>query len=295
MAIFGFIFLLGLMNIPRGIQSRSSWKRTTGKIKNFGVSYGTAEVTYDYDVDGQTLTSSGIVPGPIAGYQSGIRVPKSVYLNPDGTLKFPPGSETTVYYNPARPNDAVLIPGISPGLWKGLLFPLIFAGLIWMGYQHWPWVEKRALLFFGALFTAASIWIFCYGLACNGRYRRTRAFPSTHGTLLKAEVVFSQGNGQNNSGGFVPSVQFEYEVNGQLFQSRQFPALNARAMQNKPQKVQARLDALKEQKPLVVFYDAVAPWDAFLEHGPKWGAFAPMLMAIPFFAFGLFALLKHSH
>jgi hypothetical protein len=292
--ILGFILVLMLMNIPRGLQSQHSWVRTNGRIQTFGVSYGMAEVAYEYEANGEKLVGNAIVPGPLAGYSKGIKARKSAYLDSNGRLKFTPGGEVPVYYNPANFNDAALVTGIQPGLWRGIASVLLIFALGVAGFTHWAWVERNAMVWFGATFCGGAAILAGYGLVCARRNQRSRQFPSTRGRLLEAKVAFDAGNNEGG-GGFIPVVRFEYEVGGERFTSRQLTALSARVIQNNPQKVQAQLEQWKAQPDLTVFYDPQAPWDGFLQHGPTWGVFMPPLMGLAFAGFGVFMLLHHGH
>jgi len=116
------------------------------------------------------------------------------------------------------------------------------------------------------------------------RHLRTRDFPFTTGELLKAVVAYSS---DGESGGFAPSVEFAYTVDGVRYQSGQLTALSAQVMKRRQQDVQGMLDRLRAEPALTVFYDPKAPWDGFLKHGPVWGAVLPFFMGAAFGGVGI--------
>ena len=115
--------------IWRGCKSSSSWARTTARIKTFGITFGVPGVSYDYEVGGNRLTGSAIVPGVFAGKSQGTAIPKSTYLREDGSLRFPPNAEVDLFYDPKNPSDAALVTGLPPDIWKGVVLLSLFAGI----------------------------------------------------------------------------------------------------------------------------------------------------------------------
>jgi hypothetical protein len=110
------------------------------------------------------------------------------------------------------------------------------------------------------------------------RYWRSRQFPSVEGKLLKAEIS-SESAGE--SSGFVPQVEFEYEVDGTMYRSRQLTALNVSVLRARAVDVKPVIDALQAMPKLEVYYDPQAPWDAFLKHCPVLAVFVPLLIGVP--------------
>jgi hypothetical protein len=51
--------------------------------------------------------------------------------------------------------------------------------------------------------------------------------------------------------------------------------------------VQPLLEALQAKPDAQVFYDPIAPWDAFLQHGPIWGVFGMLAMGSVFVGVGI--------
>jgi hypothetical protein len=292
--LFG-LFLSGVMawsfcaQFLRERHCRLSWARTSGRIKKFCYHYGEVELLYEYTVEGRTLESGGILPGASRSLKpaSRVRVSKSFWLNPDGALKFKPGSEVEVFYDPQNPADAALATDNS--LFAGMPVRLILltAGLLNL------LVSARLLAkwqhFFPLLFICVGLAICGYSLACLRRHLRSRRFSSTGARLLSASVAYENSG---EGGGYAPRVEFEYTVDGVGYNSHQLTALSAVALSSRPAKVQAAIDRMKAAPCLTVYYDPRAPWDAFLRHGPVWGAYGPFLMGLAFTALGIFLIGK---
>ena len=286
-----FITLMLLSLVVRGVRSASSWVRTSGRIKSFGLSNGMPSVVYDYEAGGTLRTGKAIVPGPLSGKYAGqTSPPKATYLHSDGSLKFPPNAIVDVYVNPNDPADAALVPGIQMGIWKGFVLALACASapFIYSAYQSW-FAQNWGILF-SAVFFSAGIFLIYYGIRLLQRCLETRNCPSVPGRLLKAEVVYSSSS---ENGGYAPSVEFEYTVEGQLYESRQWTAIPVQVLTSR-QKAQAKVDAMRSEPQLTVYYNPHTPWEGILRPGPYWGAALPMLMGLAFAGVGLLSyFIKH--
>ncbi len=282
---FGGIIIWSVLAVVlRGIRSRASWSRGTARVKTFRFTYGVPNVTFEYSVDGRTFEGNKIVPGVSARSLSGTgsMLPKSVYLNPGGSLKFLPNTDVDVFYDRKNPGDSALVPGIQPGF--GKILPVVL-GLVF-ALTRFDWIQHHVIQLCAALFFCAGLAAFCWGWKCRSRHLRSRDFPSVPGRLLKAEIAYSSGGG-DSGGGWVPTVEFEYEVDGTIYQSGQMTALPAQVLKSKKADVQLMLDKLRAEAQPRVFYDPKAPWNGFLQHGPAWGVFAPMLMGLAFMGTGI--------
>lgn len=275
-----FILASFLAIIWRGNVSRMCWSRTEGRVKTFGVNNSIPCIVFEYHVGDKTFESNKLIPSSTP-WQYGKWIPReavlnSVYLRPDGTLKFPPNATVDVYYNPKNPKDSALVPGVHIGVGGFLMiagalaFSLWFAGAL-RGFEYWPFVFP-AIFFFGGLV------VLRMGLGNFNRYSRSRDFPSVQGRLLKADIAYMK---MDKGGGYVPRVEFGYEVDGADYRSRQLNALSIQVAQSQ-NKAQLVIDGLRSNPTPQVYYDPKAPWDAFLRHGPKAGFLAPFLMGFVF-------------
>jgi len=265
----------------RGWKSRTSWARTTASIKTFGISYGVPSVIYEYEVDGRKLTGNCIVPGAFAGGLRGTTPSKSVYLHADGSLKFPPNAEVDVFYDPKHPSDAALVTGIPAGIWKGFALILLLLGIAVSIYRYREWAGNHAGNLVLAGFGCCGFFLFGWSLKWLKDYARSRGFPSTSGHLLKAEIVYLNGGvGAGGSSGFVPAVEFEYEVNGSLYRSSQLTSVFFQTLHYRPKDVQPMIDRLRAEPNITVYFDPQAPWVGFLQHGSVWSALIPVFMGL---------------
>ena len=125
--------LHGLFNLLKSFESKK-WKETTGKIissqvvkdirgntKNPPNNYRSA-INYEYLVDS--------IPHLSTRYCISDQFFLGIYLSNQNEAQarsdaYPVGSQVTVYYNPLRPSESVLISGI---VWKGICFELMLGG-----------------------------------------------------------------------------------------------------------------------------------------------------------------------
>lgn len=130
-----------------------------------------------------------------------------------------------------------------------------------------------------AAFLCAGIVLLGMSMKWLKTYFRCQSFPSTSGHLLKADIAYaSSGEG---GGGYTPVVEFEYEVNGAQYQSRQLTSLAFQVLKSGA-KAQALVDQLRAEPNVTVYYDPRAPWVGFLQHSTIWGVIATALMGLVF-------------
>lgn len=80
------------------------------------------EVVYEYQVGGETYTANTVHTGNTAvGPRQAQRIAD----------RYPIGADVPVYFDPANPKEAVLEPGLPPGLWKvfAVFGPFFVVGL----------------------------------------------------------------------------------------------------------------------------------------------------------------------
>jgi len=120
--------LLGIIYATRrGVAKASTWSSTMGTVTFSTVerrrsSDSTASypvVHYTYQVMGQMLQGSKIMPGPESGGSWAHKVVE----------RYPAGAQVMVYYDPNNPSDAVLergMPGYIKWLWVALVLTDLF-------------------------------------------------------------------------------------------------------------------------------------------------------------------------
>ena len=199
-----------------------------------------------------------------------------------------------ILFDPKDPADSALIPEPPPVMTFAGPVAIVAFGLLFAGAGS---LAEHCPLFFAALFIGVGLVMCRVGWKWGRRVVRSRGFPSVTGRLLKAEIVCEiggadyeiTGTGERapGRGGFVPLVEFEYEVSGTRYRSQQVTALNARALKARVSDAQPLVDMLRADPEPRVYYDPRAPWDGFLQHGPAWGVYGPILPGLAFAGFGV--------
>jgi hypothetical protein len=291
----GLVLLYSLLaGIRRGLGSEA-WPKTAGCIRTFGMTEGVPHVLYEYRVNGEAFSSGAIVPGAFF-YKNGrtTDAPKATCVSDEGTLRFRHGAAVEVFFNLGNPADAALVPGVQ---WGVVAKMALIAFLFIMGpilvWQTKEWMTKHGQ-------SLAAGFFFLGGLACLGitvfflgRCLRTRAYPFVTGRLLKAQVAYDSGSGDSGSGGYIPIVDYEYEVNGTRYQSQQMTAIPVRTL-TRQATAQAKVERLLATPELRVYYNPCAPWEAFLQPGPYWGLAIPLVIGAAFTGFGFLMYFKHG-
>lgn len=120
--------LLGIILVTRRkVAQAASWQSTMGTVtfstverRSSGDSTANYPVVhYTYQVMGQTLQGSKVMPGPEVGGTGAHKVVE----------RYPAGAQVMVYYDPNNPSDAVLersMPGFIKWLWVALIVTDLF-------------------------------------------------------------------------------------------------------------------------------------------------------------------------
>jgi hypothetical protein len=121
----GLLLIFGLVGaglsywgwtILQDARASATWPTAAGVVTSSEVDHSTdaeggdsysPEVDYQYQVDGQTITNNQIKFGENS--YSSRRKAEEIAAN------YPLGQQVTVYYEPERPTNAVLEPGVSAG------------------------------------------------------------------------------------------------------------------------------------------------------------------------------------
>jgi len=126
--IFDGVFLGIIFFTRRKVTQASNWSSTMGTVlsstiewhrRSEGGSVAYPSVQYSYQVMGQMLQGSKIMPGPPVGGSGAKKV----------VARYPAGAQVMVYYDPNNPSDAVLernMPGHITWLWVTLVLVDIF-------------------------------------------------------------------------------------------------------------------------------------------------------------------------
>lgn len=217
--------------------------------------------------------------------------------------RHPANSMTTVYYDPARPDRAVLEPGIKPGnlptMILGGLFALLGAGIAfagWFGFERGlDLVGTRAffrLVTSLGMFGGAAVLVI--GIATVRRARASRRWPSAKGVVVSSKILKERSTSSNSEPGhgtrsdyqYKPEVAVEYAVRGVKYLSNRVTLADfSTSSTQHAARVTARYP---EGKVVDVFYNPDNPEDAILES--RAGAGVLLLFAAGLFLLAVSAL-----
>jgi hypothetical protein len=237
-AVFGGVLLLatavkmrevwrarGWLTVPgRIVSSKVESRRRTGVGGKAGAMGNYPAVVYEYVVQGRKYTGKRLSIGEEVA-DAGV----------ERTLgRYPKGAEVDVYYNPAKPQEAVLERDLPPNFGKaigGLLAFIIGAAVILpIGFKEFtarisgyldkpenaPWV---AFLLGLAAFTAM------IAFALQRQQSRVKGWIATSGTILESAVEARMvdhtepGAGRDHRVIYRPRITYAYDVRGWRYQS----------------------------------------------------------------------------
>lgn len=285
-----WFFVVGIRNTVLGLLSKR-WHSAAGRIVSSKVKIDSGragkqsgdivgDASYRYSVDIVYEYPAG------AEKRSGSRVrfaetdSKDLRAVQAIVHRYPEGLVTPVYYDPARPNLAVLEPGAKAGnlaaMILGALFAVLGALIVFAGQFGFD----RLLGFVGttAFFRvvtiggiAAGIVILVIGIAIERRARISRRWPSVKGVVVSSKILKERSSGSNSSPGhrvtegnqYKPEVTFEYSVFGVKYVSNKVSfadySTNATAHATRV------TERYPEGKAVDVYYNPDNPEDAVLE------------------------------
>jgi hypothetical protein len=112
----------------RGLKSRT-WEPTSGSVQSSVIVPGGGKsggsqplVTYEYTVAGKTYQGKNV------SFHFNWTTPPGVVIQ-----RYPPHSAITVYYNPLKPEQSVLEPGIKREDVKRFLMPFVLGPILLLG------------------------------------------------------------------------------------------------------------------------------------------------------------------
>ena len=128
-------FIMYLSYVPQGLRSQT-WPSVVGHVQQSQTaSYGRGSilhVEYEFQVNGVGYASSRFRFSPKNGPSTG----EAPWEN------FAPGKDVTVFYNADNPNQCVIEPGVSAGVWfqiAGMAAVLaLFLGILWSSLRRAP-------------------------------------------------------------------------------------------------------------------------------------------------------------
>jgi hypothetical protein len=287
MLVGGTIVLAVLLTVWKGHRTRS-WTTTFGRVLSSGVeetepvseeerpsSLGLYQpkVVYEYEADGKRLTTDAIQ------VRGNVRTTTTIRHEQGLLGRYPAGESVTVYYNPDKPEEAVLEPGVPRGLFPitvvgaglflvGLVLILTFTGLL----KFPPDLSAEGLFFF-----VPGLALTLFGLQSLSTVA-ARRWPTAEGEVIHSTVVRASDHL------FQPSVAYRYEVDGVEHTST---AIDWGRFDLSQAEAQRLADQYPVGKPVTVSYDARNPHRAVIEPRGGWMYGVVLLLGVVFAVAGI--------
>jgi hypothetical protein len=282
-------------SVPGRVLSSKVVQRKTGgigkdesdiELRNF------AEITYEYQVQGRRHRANRVSIGEDLG---NFQVQETI-------AKYPKDARVMVFYNPAKPGEAVLERDPPEGIFKFMLW--LIGGLIVIGltliFGAEPFVQFLKMFVPAGGNTPLAVILACMGLfallvarAASYEAKKTGGWSSTSGVIEESGVESFQAlhdgrfRTMNRS-----NVVYLYKVDGNEYRSGRIAVRGWKASSNIGALVGGLAKKYPPGKPVEVFYDPANPAEAVLERRVSGGSFvyviAFALLAAAAKAAGLF-------
>jgi hypothetical protein len=290
-AAFPTIIIAAFVTKMRDVRKAQRWLCTTGTVlvsrvesrkkrpgemgHNFGDSDVTNEplVEYSYKAGNRTYRSRRITIGE-----------KTSEHELEAILeRYPVGAEVTVYYDPAKPKNAVLERDLPMGqIWLGfgilmaffLGAPLVGAMLYFDGVE---WLKTRLPDPGRAPFVTAAggfgLLVVWFALAFTSYVRRARKWPSVRGRIVRSGAEEYQDNLRGSDDivrtYYKPCVIYTYEVGGREYSGDRIAmGITTSATSARPaERTAAKYPVGRE---VDVYYNPQVPSESVLRPGSRW-------------------------
>lgn len=278
--------MIGLLIFATAYQYRIDWKargwtRTQGRIRSSrmvsrkvrsGVKDGNeirnfAEVTYDYAVGDETLRGNRVHLGADLG---NFEVAETV-------ARYPRGADVVVYFNPEKPNEAVLERDPPEGIYRTLVIVILCCIGLWLAFAFGaePLLEavaarvpKPGNFWAVGLFGGFGAFFALMALALKRELDATRNWRSTWGRIERAEVdtfkAMSAGRDRRWITLHAPLITYSYTVGGQRFSSSR-THFGGRMSLSRDFWARRRIAKYESGTPVMVYYDPDTPTSAVLQ------------------------------
>ncbi len=241
-----------------------------------------AEITYSYDIEGNTFTNNQVRP-----------VGKNVWRGAGIAQRvlnlYPKGSKVYIYYNPANPNKSVLDPWIRfSAVAITLPTAMIFLGLGFAFIGIEMLIDWGIVLVSFALYIASALLMF-QNIRYLARVIKCQGWPNVEGEVKKVSVYRSL----RESSGYNVDVTYRYEVDGQMYTNHQRKLGYVQGTSSFIPKLFAmlKMEQYEEGKKVKVFYDPKKPNHSILERGILPFTFSMMvIVSISLFFMGWLAV-----
>ena len=291
--IGGLIIVAYLLTVWKGLRTRR-WQVTCGRVITSGVTAAKSEdmpeewslpdqakVVYQYEAEGKRYTADTMQ------IRGNMQTARSVRREPELLSRYPPGTSVLVYYNPAKPEEAVLQPGVPRGLLPltagGAVLFLVGLGLISiftgaMKFPPGPLTTGLAFLVPGLALVVFALWNI-WTVAASGHW------PTTEAEVTHSEVVQ-----RSESLRFQPRVAYKYEVQGVSYTAAAIDWGRFDMPRGEAQRV---VDKYPVGKLATVYHHPMKPHRAVIEPRGGWILYCFILLfGVVFAVAGIIAILS---
>ena len=288
----GLIIVAFLLTVWKGLRTRR-WPVTFGRVITSGVTTeitedmpeewslpDQAKVVYEYEAEGKRYTADTLQ------IRGNMQTARSVRRERELLSRYPPGKSVLVYYDPAKPEEAVLQPGVPRGLLPlttaGAVMFLVGLGIISiftgaMEFPTGPLATGLAFLVPGLasiLFALWSIWTVV----------ASWQWPTTEAEVTHSEVVPG-----SESLTFQPRVAYQYEVQGVSYTAA---AIDWGRFDMAQAEAQRLADKYPVGKVVTVYHHPMKPHRAVIEPRGRWVYCCVLLFGVAFAVAGIIVILS---
>jgi len=219
--VFGVCVVWQMNDLRSKAQAAPSWPQVIGSITTSELDYEKdAKIRYRYVVDGREFDSHRLFFGVVSN--GDIVFENGSMLSDAGLVaRFPAGSQVKVFYDPAQPSRAILLPDARHGTgpmkavfgYGFIAFGLVLAASAFRRPRERGSVDIGQIVFrvlLGGGMLAAGIATILYMSGIRAEARMARSWPSVTGHITLADVW-----------GDRPEIAYRYMVDGESYLSDQ--------------------------------------------------------------------------
>ncbi|PWH15740.1 MAG: hypothetical protein DDG60_05315 [Anaerolineae bacterium] len=274
-AILGLLVVATLVKLHEA-RAAQHWQTTRGKITRSEIRSlrkrdidgretvrSAPSIAYEYSVNGKRYTGERISLGenlPASDFEAVL-------------ARYPLRAEVTVYYDPAKPEQAVLERTLPPDFGKGLAGVFLFlaggALLALLTLANVPGLIAPHLAqpenaLFVTLSGGLGLFLLLLGFVQQRQALVLRTWPSTAGVVVASEVrSFRQWKDNVERTFYTPGIVYRYGVDGREYTADRY-SLEAETHWGRPELAQTVLDRFPVGSAVTVYYNPQAPAEAVL-------------------------------
>jgi hypothetical protein len=262
-----------IVSMPPGADGSEELSQEAGKT----VTQESAEFSYEYEVDGRSFTAKAIQ------YRGNAQSTITDRIEQELCSAYHIGNRVDVYYNPVKPEEAALKPGIPAGL-----LPLATVGVVLFlaGLSPILFFTRAGKLpadprWLSVCFFVPGIALTVFALRMLWTVADSRNWPTTEARLLRSTVLEHRGQAR----GYQPSVAYQYVVDGITYTGTAIDW--GRFEYRTRDKAQRVADEYVVGKSVMIHYDPLRPHRAVIEPRGSLMYVIVLLMGAGFTIFGI--------